>query len=225
MSYPVHEMFHSWQGEGEHSGKSAFFVRLFGCPVHCPWCDSAGTWHPDYIPKKVDRIEADAIADIAIAAKPDFVVITGGEPTIHDLGPLTAALKAVGLKCHLETSGSFEIKGDFDWITLSPKWLLAALPEALAKANEFKLIIEEENSAEKWIEALGESMGGRSVWLHPEWSKREDPRILRAITEFVKKNGAPFRAGLQAHKYYLADLLDPNSETSSPLGGNPKLGF
>ena len=65
MEYPVHETFHSWQGEGDHSGKSAFFVRLYGCPVHCPWCDSAGTWHPDYVPEKVDRIDAAMIADAA----------------------------------------------------------------------------------------------------------------------------------------------------------------
>ncbi len=225
MYYPVHEMFHSWQGEGDHLGKSAFFVRLFGCPVHCPWCDSAGTWHPDYIPENVNRIDADAIADTASAAKPEFVVITGGEPTIHNLSPLTKALKKRGLKCHLETSGAFEIKGTFDWITLSPKWQSAPLEASLEMADEFKLIVEEENSVEKWIETLGKWVDGRSIWLHPEWSKREESRILKAITEFVKNNGVPFRAGLQAHKYYRADLLDPNSAKPSPLGGDPRLGF
>jgi len=225
MHYPVHEMFHSWQGEGEHLGKSAFFVRLFGCPVHCPWCDSAGTWHPDYIPKSVDKLDAETIADTASLAEPEFVVVTGGEPAIHDLGPLTLALKKRGLKCHLETSGAFRIRGAFDWITLSPKWQSVPLAASMEMANEFKLIVEEENSIEKWIEGLGESVNERSIWLHPEWSVREDSRILKTITEFVKKNGNPFRAGLQAHKYYRADLLDPNSAKPSPLGGDPRLGF
>jgi len=225
MEYPVHETFHSWQGEGDHSGKSAFFVRLYGCPVHCPWCDSAGTWHPDYVPDKVDRIDAAMIADAAAAVKSDLVVITGGEPTIHDLGPLTNAMKERGLKSHLETSGSFQIRGSFDWITLSPKWLSTPLPESLTVANELKLIIEDESSVQKWVETLGNSIDKRSVWLHPEWSVRKDPRILESITEFVKKNGAPFRAGLQGHKYYRADLLDRNSAKPSPLGGNPMLGY
>lgn len=225
MFYPIHETFHSWQGEGEHLGSSAFFVRLFGCPVHCPWCDSAGTWHPDFVPEKVDKVDVEAIVDAAFAAKPDFVVITGGEPTIHDLSPLTLSLRNRGLKCHLETSGSFEIRGSFDWITLSPKWQSTPLPEALEQANEFKLIIEEDNAIERWVGFLGDSIDGRSIWLHPEWSKREDPNILKTITEFVKRSGAPFRAGIQAHKYYRADLLDPNSAKPSPLGGNPQLGY
>jgi len=157
--------------------------------------------------------------------KSDLVVITGGEPTIHDLEPLTDAMKERGLKSHLETSGSFQIRGSFDWITLSPKWLSTPLPEALAVANEFKLIIEDESSIQKWVDALGNSIDKRSVWLHPEWSVRKDLRILDSITEFVKKNGAPFRAGLQGHKYYRADLLDRNSAKPSPLGGNPVLGY
>src|SRR5690606_10755697 len=53
VRYPVHEQFHTWQGEGVHMGRSAYFIRTFGCPVKCPWCDSAGTWHPDHIPAKV----------------------------------------------------------------------------------------------------------------------------------------------------------------------------
>ena len=83
--YPVYERFHSWQGEGLHWGKSAFFIRLHGCPVHCPWCDSAGTWHPDHKPESVDRMNPDELADEAFMACPEIVVITGGEPAIHNL--------------------------------------------------------------------------------------------------------------------------------------------
>ena len=54
---PIHEVFYAFQGEGVHMGKSAFFIRTFGCPLHCPWCDSAGTWHKDFIPKQIDKID------------------------------------------------------------------------------------------------------------------------------------------------------------------------
>jgi 7-carboxy-7-deazaguanine synthase len=223
MSYPIHETFHSWQGEGVHLGRSAFFIRLFGCPVKCPWCDSAGTWHPNYIPERIEKRSEIELA--AAAAAPEFVVITGGEPTVHDLRPLTDALHEKGLAIHLETSGAFEIKGAFDWITLSPKWQRLPLVENLDLADELKVIVEDGNSIEKWIHELGDRIGKVPVWLHPEWSQRADGVVLESITSAVKRMGAPYRAGLQAHKFFKADLLDPNSAKPSPLGGNEKLGF
>ncbi len=225
MQYPVHETFHSWQGEGVHLGRSAYFIRLFGCPVHCRWCDSAGTWHPDFVPERIAKISEVELANRAESARPEFVVITGGEPAIHDLKPLTDELANRGLKCHLETSGGFEIQGDLDWITLSPKWEKLPLKANLEKADEIKLIVEDESSIERWISELDESIAGRPVWLHPEWSKRKDKGVLESITETVKEKGASFRAGLQAHKFFKADLLDPNSAKPSPLGGDPNLGY
>lgn len=222
--YPVHEYFHSWQGEGAHCGRSAFFIRLFGCPLKCSWCDSAGTWHPDYIPEKVERYNADELAKLAKASKAEFVVVTGGEPTIHDLRELTTAVHAEGFPVHLETSGSFEIKGDFDWITLSPKWQKLPLRDSLAKASELKLIVEDGESIGKWIQEL-EGFLDRPTWLHPEWSAVKNPEVLKSITEAVKTHGAPFRAGYQIHKLYQADLMDENSKDAAPLGGNPDLGY
>src|SRR4051812_7583345 len=133
---PIYETFYAWQGEGCHMGRAAFFIRTFGCPVKCPWCDSAGTWHPDWVPDKIERFSAGELADRAVAHRAEFAVITGGEPTIHDLTELTTTLRRRGLPTHLETSGSFPIKGDFDWITVSPKWAKLPLPENLRRANE-----------------------------------------------------------------------------------------
>lgn len=223
---PVHEVFHSWQGEGAHLGRSAYFIRLFGCPVKCPWCDSAGTWHPQYVPKDVQRVEPQELARIAKASGAEFVVVTGGEPAVHDLRGLTEALAAVGLPRHLETSGGFEIRGEFDWITLSPKWQRLPLDENLLKADELKLIVEDGDSIKKWIQELGDRYRrGVPVWLHPEWSQRENAAVLESITQTVKTSGAPYRAGLQAHKFYRADLLDPNSREASPLGGDEAKGY
>jgi len=218
---PVYERFHSWQGEGVHLGKSAFFIRLHGCPVHCPWCDSAGTWHPDHLPEKIDRIEPDELADEAFSSGCEIVVITGGEPAIHNLHDLAYQLRNRNLPVHLETCGAYSIHGEMDWITLSPKWNALPLEECLDQADEFKLIIEETGSMEKWTDALPLHSHGSPVWLHPEWSKARAPDILRSINNWVKEHGAPYRAGYQLHKLYKTDEEDERSRPSASLSHLP----
>lgn len=217
MKLPVYETFNSWQGEGCHMGRSAFFIRLFGCPVHCPWCDSAGTWHPDHIPSKIDRIETKELVERAAAANPEFVVITGGEPAIHHLGPLTHALSEKGLAVHLETSGGFEIRGQFDWITVSPKQEKLPLSDNIAKADELKLIVDRVDVISYWSEELPLEHFAKPIWLNPEWSQRNNSEILAVITEAVKERKAPFRAGWQVHKNYRADEMDPSSMPEASL--------
>jgi 7-carboxy-7-deazaguanine synthase len=222
---PIHECFYTWQGEGVHMGRAAYFIRTFGCPVKCPWCDSAGTWHPDFIPEKVEKVDPQTLADQAKASGCEIVVITGGEPAIHDLTELTTALKERGLPAHLETSGGFPLKGDFAWITVSPKWWKMPLKECLDAANELKIIVEDATTITRWMEALGPDLKTPHIWLHPEWSQHESPEVLQSISEWVKQHGGPFRAGWQLHKCYNVDALDPGSRPLVPLGGNPNLGY
>ena len=153
MTLPIHEQFYTFQGEGAHAGRAAYFIRTFGCPVHCPWCDSAGTWHPDYIPKQIQRLSAEALAAEVAQTQAECTVITGGEPAIHDLNPLTDALHAIGQPTHLETSGAFPIRGTFDWITLSPKRWKLPLDENVTRANEFKLIIDRPEAIDEYVSA------------------------------------------------------------------------
>jgi hypothetical protein len=108
-----------------------------------------------------------------------------------------------------------------DWITLSPKWNAMPLEECLDQADEFKLIIEETGSMEKWTEALPLHSHGIPTWLHPEWSKAHDPEILRSINEWVKEHGAPFRAGFQMHKLYQVDEADERSRPPASLSHLP----
>lgn len=223
--YPVNETFLSWQGEGVHLGRKAFFIRLQGCPVKCAWCDSASTWHPQYVPKQVRKSTADELAAEAKAAEPQFVVITGGEPCVHDLAPLVAALAAVGLPTHLETCGAFPIAPGFAWVTVSPKWAKLPLPESLQRADEVKLIVEAPDSVDRWTQAVGGRWAAPNVWLHPEWSQRANPAILTAITDHVKRFGGVFRAGWQVHKPYSADALDARARPPVPLGGDPAKGL
>ncbi len=203
FAYPVFEKFGSWQGEGAHAGRAAFFIRLFGCPIRCAWCDSAGTWGgDDAVPAQ--KISAGTLADEAAAAHPDFVVITGGEPAIHELSPLCDALHARGLRVHLETSGAFRIRGNVDWITVSPKEKRPPLSENWARASELKLIVSRPEDIAFWAEKISRERVSSSapIWLHPEWSRREDPAVLSAISAWVVAHGFPFRAGWQLHKLF-----------------------
>lgn len=233
---PVAERFHTWQGEGVFLGLPAFFIRLYGCPVHCPWCDSAGTWHPDYKPSanKLERLEPDVLANEAVAAGTPRVVITGGEPAIHDLKDLVWHIQFRDMVTHLETSGGFPVDAAFDWITLSPKKWKPPIEEMVRKANEFKFIIETPDDISLYYEMIC-SKGYRCaeldclptppIWLHPEWSKRNDPVVLKAISAAVKSGRDVFRAGYQLHRVYQVDALDPRSKPQVPLGGDPARGY
>lgn len=218
---PIHEQFYSFQGEGVHQGRAAYFIRTYGCPIHCPWCDSAGTWHPNYKAKKRQRISIEQLVSHAQKTAAEFVVITGGEPTIHELNPLVNALHQVGLPVHLETSGAFAITADFDWITLSPKRWKHPLKESIQQANELKIIVDQASAIDEYSQLIGTEHHCTDIWLQPEWSQVKNKSILNAITEWIKRYGAPYRAGLQSHKYYAADELDPLSAAPVPLGGRP----
>ena len=209
-------------------GRPALFVRLYGCPVRCPWCDSAGTWHAGYLPPDILCLGAAEIAEIGKQSGSKVVVITGGEPAIHDLNDLVRECHRAWLTVHLETSGGFRIKGPIDWMTLSPKKWKPPLPANLNLANEFKIIVEQPDDIKLYCDMIKlEDLrkDARSVWLHPEWSKREDPVVLRAIVDAVKAFGGKLRAGWQIHKLYQVDRLDPGSRVPVPLGGDPSKGF
>ena len=230
MRYPLHERFDSWQGEGVHLGRAAYFIRLYGCPQRCPWCDSAGTWHPEYRPAGVPRWEAgERAAQVGEESPPGaFVVITGGEPVLFDLSPLTDALHTLGRRVHLETSGIAPLRGDPDWVTLSPKpSQQPPLASLVARADEVKIIVQRPEDIRAGLETLAGLREDAVIWLHPEWSKARDrdPGVLNAITDAVKRDPS-LRAGYQLHKLYRADDLDPQSDRRLvPLGGNPELGY
>ena len=131
------ESFYSIQGEGTHSGKPSYFIRLAGCDVNCDWCDVKESWDIDNSQyKSVDEI-TDQIKNISS----DIVIITGGEPLMHNLTDLTSALKKHNKKIHLETSGTHPISGYFDWICFSPKKFKKPLDEFLDCLTSLKLLL------------------------------------------------------------------------------------
>ena len=137
ITYPIVETFHSLQGEGTWTGMSAFFIRLAGCDVHCPWCDQKESWTSHIYPQQSVKL----LAQTAKAANPAMVVITGGEPLLHDLLPLTKALQTLGLRVHLETSGAHPFSGQFDWVTFSPKPFKVPHDSIYSQVNELKVVI------------------------------------------------------------------------------------
>ena len=191
---PVMEQFYTLQGEGRWTGTPAYFVRLAGCDVGCVWCDVKESWTvsaDQYIP----------IADItaaAVASGSRHVVVTGGEPVMYPLGPLTASLKAAGLRIHLETSGAYPFSGDFDWVTLSPKKFKPAEAEYFSLAHELKVIVFNRHDL-KWAEeqAARCDHDRTLLYLQPEWSKREQ---VHEIIAYIKDHPW-WKLGLQTHKY------------------------
>jgi organic radical activating enzyme len=191
-TYPIVETFHSLQGEGYWAGVSAFFIRLGGCDVHCPWCDTKHSWNSQQHPQQ-SALELMAIAQ---AVKPAIVVITGGEPLMHDLKPLTKALKQEGLQVHLETSGAHPLTGDFDWITFSPKQFKAPHRSIYEAASELKVVVSGEYDL-KWAEQQRALVPKSTLcYLQPEWNS---PQSKNLIFEYILQH-PQWRISLQTHK-------------------------
>jgi organic radical activating enzyme len=191
---PVMEHFYTIQGEGFHQGKAAYFVRLGGCDVGCVWCDVKESWQAGNHP----LLPVDEIVATIKETPAEIVVITGGEPLMHDLTELTTLLKANGLRTHIETSGSSPLSGIWDWITLSPKKFKAPLPEVLPYASELKIVVYHKSDFD-WAEKYAAQVSPDcKLYLQPEWSKSS--LITPLITSYIKAN-PQWQLSLQIHKY------------------------
>lgn len=191
---PVMEHFYTLQGEGVHQGKAAYFIRLAGCDVGCVWCDVKESWEADRHP----LYAVQSLVDTVKATPAQIVVITGGEPLLHDLAALTHALHQAGLRVHIETSGSSPLSGELDWITLSPKKFKAPLSDVVPHASELKVVIFHKSDfawAEKWAAQVSPSC---RLFLQPEWSKAD--QVTPLIVDYIKAN-PQWQLSLQIHKY------------------------
>jgi 7-carboxy-7-deazaguanine synthase len=220
---PIHEHFYAFQGEGVHTGRAAYFIRLFGCDQKCHFCDAAGTWHPRFKPLGVPLLSPLEVCNLVKAPQGAFVVLTGGEPTLYDLDELITRLQS-RYNVHIETAGHRSIPRGADWVTLSPKpFAQGPLRESVARASEFKIIVEGRESLREGLKAIESRALGVPVWLHPEWGQHNNPDVLNLISEAVKADPS-LRAGWQMHKCYHVDSLDRHSREAVPLGGDEKRG-
>ncbi len=191
---PLVEDFYTIQGEGYHTGKAAYFIRLGGCDVGCRWCDAKYTWNPRLYPP----VEVATIVARATACAAQAVVVTGGEPLLYPLGVLTSELHARGLELFLETSGSHPFSGEFDWVCLSPKRQQPPLEEAYARADELKVIVERAEDF-AWAELNAARVRPECrLYVQPEWSVSE--QVMPLLVEYVKANPR-WNISIQSHKY------------------------
>ena len=192
LQYTVMEHFHTLQGEGFHTGRSAYFIRLSGCDVGCVWCDVKESWDADN-GKKYTINEL-----LALTEQNDFIVLTGGEPAMHDLNPITRALKRQQKTIAIETSGCYPLKGEIDWYTFSPKKFKAPIQEAFDLANELKVVVYHPSDFD-WATKHAEKVNKDCLlYLQPEWSKLDT--LGPDTIAFIKSNPA-WRLSLQTHKY------------------------
>lgn len=190
---PLMEEFYTIQGEGFHTGKAAYFIRIGGCDVGCHWCDVKESWDANLHPPTnttdiVDNINKQA----------NTVVVTGGEPLIWNMDYLTNLLKKQNLKTHIETSGSYKLTGNWDWICLSPKKTKLPLSSIYSKANELKIIVLNKHDFKFAEEQAAQVNNNCELFLQPEWSKREE--MMPLIVNYVMEN-PKWKISLQTHKY------------------------
>ena len=190
---PLMEAFYTIQGEGYHKGTAAYFIRVGGCDVGCHWCDVKESWDADvHPPTAIETIAAQA------TEFSDTIVVTGGEPLMWDMQPLTNLLKEKKLKTHIETSGAYPLSGDWDWICLSPKKRKPPVSKIYSKAHELKMIVYNKSDF-KFAEEHAQKVSKDCIlYLQPEWSVSE--KITPLIVEYVMKH-PKWKISLQTHKY------------------------
>ncbi|MFN9596739.1 MAG: 7-carboxy-7-deazaguanine synthase QueE [Bacteroidota bacterium] len=190
---PVMESFYTIQGEGAHTGKAAFFIRLAGCDVGCTWCDVKESWNASEHPlMPIEKL----IEDSSLHPS-KIVVITGGEPCMYDLTDLLKGLRQSGKQTHIETSGAYRLKGDADWICVSPKKFRKPLPETIAIADELKVVVFHPSDLEWAASFLKDVKPDCQLFLQPEFGKSN--KMAPLIVDFVKNNPI-WRISLQTHK-------------------------
>lgn len=193
LMLPLMEEFYTIQGEGFHKGTAAYFIRIGGCDVGCHWCDVKESWDADiHPPTAIEKIVGNA------AKFSDTIVVTGGEPLMWDMAPLTRALKEKKLQTHIETSGAYTLSGNWDWICLSPKKNKLPVAEVYQKAHELKVIVYNKHDfifAEEQAAQVGKNC---ILYLQPEWSVRD--KVTPLIVDYVMQN-PKWKVSLQTHKY------------------------
>jgi 7-carboxy-7-deazaguanine synthase len=195
---PVMERFYTVQGEGAYAGAPAYFIRLGGCDVGCVWCDVKESW-PMYAHPLMD---VELLVNDVKSSGAKICVVTGGEPAMHDLKELTTGLRSAGIRAHIETSGTHELTGEWDWITFSPKKFKAPVASIYPLADELKVIVNHKSDIPWAVEHAAKTKPDCKLYLQPEWDKRDAMQPL--ILDFIRQN-TQWRISVQTHKYMGVD--------------------
>lgn len=190
---PLMEEFYTIQGEGYHKGTAAYFIRLGGCDVGCHWCDVKESWDAEkHPPTPIEEMVRNTVDHS------DVVVITGGEPLMYNMNPITKMLQGSGVQTHIETSGAHPLTGTWDWICLSPKKRKLPKPEVYKKAHELKVVVFNKHDFKFAEEEAAKVNSDCLLYLQPEWSVRK--KIMPLIVAYVLAH-PKWKVTLQSHKY------------------------
>lgn len=198
IELPIMETFYTVQGEGFYSGRAAFFIRIAGCDVGCVWCDVKDSWDKN----EHELFQVSELIKQVRESKADFVVITGGEPAMYNLEYLTKELHKLNVEIAIETSGAYELVGDFDWVCLSPKKFKKPIESVIKLANELKIIVFNKSDLE-WAETYADQVSEAcKLYLQAEWEKKENMYDL--ILDYIIRS-TQWRISVQTHKYLGVD--------------------
>lgn len=219
MTYRINEIFETIQGEGTFTGAPSIFIRLQGCPVGCPWCDTQHTWETragdevsiDTMMAKISptsqwaAMTAEDIVALIIARgyQARHVVITGGEPAMFDLLPLGEALEQHGLRLQIETSGTFALQvTEATWVTVSPKLDMPGgyhvRADAMARANEIKHPIAMQKHVDALDALLAQYPPRHDVQICLQPISQRPRATELAMRTCIQRN---WRLSVQLHKY------------------------
>ena len=202
MEFNIHETFQNTvQGEGYYAGTPADFIRLYGCPVGCFFCDT-GYASPDgdYYKKKLPR-EKRTIQELINELQSPLVVLTGGEPMIHkNLSVLVEAIHKTGRIVSIECSGSYWVDvPDYTYITLSPKEHISpkypVLPIFWERANEYKLVVYDKSEFEYYKDRVKNFKGLKYL------SQEHESETSNQYAIDLLMQNKDYKISIQTHKY------------------------
>lgn len=192
--YAIMEIFDSIQGEGSMMGMPVTFIRMKGCNLACPWCDTKESW------KKEEPNMT--IQEIIAKCNRTQVVITGGEPCAQNIAPLVEALHRVDKFVAIETNGTLPTPENIDWVVCSPKPPYYKIHEN-CWFNELKYVVDDNFSLDCVPEDMKQVCG--PVWLQPcDYGKGQEARTEASIQKCVQfaMDTTFLRVGIQLHKIF-----------------------
>ena len=189
--YKVNEIFCSLQGEGFWTGTPMVFVRLSGCNLRCPFCDTAH--------QGGSLMDGEQILEAVRAAGPGVrrICLTGGEPLLQVDDALVGLLKGAGYLLHVETNGTQVVPSGIDWVTCSPKegvrGLVGPGTVVLEKADELKLVLSPGVDPARWA-------GFPATWHFLQPCAQADGSSNAAEAVAYVQAHPVWRLSLQTHK-------------------------
>ncbi|MBN1939519.1 MAG: 7-carboxy-7-deazaguanine synthase QueE [Candidatus Aminicenantes bacterium] len=198
----IAEIFAGVQGEGLRLGRPTIFIRLSGCNLRCPFCDTKNAWQGGR-PMSVAAIGT-RVKSLRGRRPGDWICLTGGEPLDQDIGPLVERLHRSGFRIQVETNGTIPSDAAIDWVTVSPKPPgYEVAPIFRETAREVKLVVSRELTPSVIRRIRSGFPAAVPIFLQPESNRPKSRlRAVRLFNRTVREGLSDIRLGIQLHKVY-----------------------